>query len=105
MHPRAEPLSRGFRIALIWVKWLGMMGVGNKGRSLSAARFVCANLFAAFLIGLLTSCNSATFSGSVAPADVDVLDKIRSVDILPRQTQPISNSQDNAGQRGQAAVF
>jgi len=62
-------------------------------------------LLAAFFISLLTSCNSATFNGSVAPADIDVLDKVRSIDILPRQTQPIANTQDNAGQRGQAAVF
>ncbi len=81
------------------------MGVGSKSRSLSAARFACANLLAACIIGLLTSCNYATLSGSVAPADVDVLDKVRSVDILPRQTQPVANPQDNAGQRGQAAVF
>jgi general secretion pathway protein D len=56
---------------------------------------------------LLTCCNFATIGrdGSVAPGDIDVLDKVRSLDIMPRQTQQVANTQNNAGQRGRAAVF
>ena len=81
-----------------------MIRVGTQGRSLLAARFVRANLLVACVF-LLASCSYGTLTGSVAPADVDVLDKVRSVDITPRQTQPVAGSQGNAGQRGQSAVF
>jgi general secretion pathway protein D len=56
---------------------------------------------------MLTCCNYATVGkdGSVAPADFDVLDKVRSLDIMPRQTQQVANTQNNAGQHGRAAVF
>ena len=40
-----------------------------------------------------------------APADVDVLDKVRSLDIMPRQTQAVNSVQTNTGQRSRAAVF
>ena len=43
---------------------------------------------------LLSSCNVATIGGSVtAPPDVDVLDKVRSVDITARGDQPVSSIQ------------
>src|SRR6202048_2808590 len=53
---------------------------------------------------LLTSCNSATF-GAGDSGDIDVLDKVRSLDILPRQPQQVNGSQPNAGQRSRAAVY
>jgi general secretion pathway protein D len=53
---------------------------------------------------LLTSCNSATI-GTSDGADIDVLDKVRSLDILPRQPQQVNASQPNAGQRSRAAVY
>src|SRR5260370_15621644 len=53
---------------------------------------------------LLTSCNSATI-GNSNTADIDVLDKVRSLDILPRQPQQVNASQSNAGQRSRAAVY
>jgi hypothetical protein len=58
------------------------------------------------LIGLpaLAACK-LTEGTSVAPADIDVLDKIRSLDIMPRQTQLSDRQGSNAGRRGQAAVF
>jgi general secretion pathway protein D len=40
-----------------------------------------------------------------APADVDVLDKVRSLDIMPRQPQGANAMQTNTGERGRAAVF
>jgi general secretion pathway protein D len=84
-----------------------MSRVGNQGRPLTAARSACTMLLAFGAISLLTSCNYVTVGngGSVAPADVDVLDKVRSVDIMPRQTQAVASTQNNAGQRGRAAVF
>ena len=57
------------------------------------------------VVALLVSCNSVTVGTTTAPADIDVLDKVRSLDILPRQAQPVSNLQPNAGERGRAAVF
>src|SRR5258708_27408153 len=53
---------------------------------------------------LLTSCNSATI-GTGDSGDIDVLDKVRSLDILPRQPQQVNASQLNAGQRSRAAVY
>jgi general secretion pathway protein D len=83
-----------------------MSRVGNQGRSRTAARGVGAILLAFGAIFLLTSCNYATLgNGSVAPPDVDVLDKVRSLDIMPRQTQAAAAAQNNAGQRGRAAEF
>ena len=69
-----------------------------------AARGIFLTLLALGTVSLLTSCNYLT-TGTVAPADIDVLDKVRSVDIMPRQTQPVSAPQTNAGERGRAAVF
>jgi general secretion pathway protein D len=57
------------------------------------------------VISLLASCNSATVGTATAPADIDVLDKVRSLDILPRQAETTSSAQPNTGQRGRAAVF
>ncbi|MBV8280609.1 MAG: type II secretion system secretin GspD [Candidatus Eremiobacteraeota bacterium] len=84
-----------------------MVGVGNQGRCWTAARSPCLIVPALFAISLLTSCNFATLGGggSVAPADIDVLDKVRSIDITPRQTQQVGATQSNAGQRGHSAVF
>jgi len=58
------------------------------------------------LLGLpaLAACK-LTEGTSVAPADIDVLDKVRSLDIMPRQTQLSDRQGSNAGRRGQAAVF
>src|SRR6516164_876604 len=60
-----------------------------------------------FVAAFLMSCNYTTLGGggSVAPADIDVLDKVRSIDITPRQAQQVGATQNNAGQRGRAAVF
>src|SRR3954470_6725062 len=58
------------------------------------------------LLGLpaLAACK-LTEGISAAPADIDVLDKVRSLDIMPRQTQPSDRQGSNVGRRGQAAVF
>src|SRR5580692_2158529 len=81
-----------------------MVRVSDQGRSRTAARSALAMVTAFCAVALLASCNSATV-GTTAPADIDVLDKVRSLDILPRQTQPVSAVQSNGGERGRAAVF
>jgi len=84
-----------------------LSGAGNRGPAWAAVRSACAASFVFCTIILLTSCNYVTVggSGSAAPGDIDVLDKVRSVDIMPRQTQAVASTQNNAGARGRAAVF
>jgi general secretion pathway protein D len=84
-----------------------MVGVSNQRRCWTAARSPCLMILALFAISLLTSCNYTTLGGggSVAPADIDVLDKVRSIDISPRQTQQVAATQNSGGQRGGSAVF
>jgi general secretion pathway protein D len=82
-----------------------MVRVGNQGRSRAAARGFGAISIALLLVGFLTSCNLATLNGSTAPADVDVLDKVRSTDIMPRQPEIVGGVQNNGGQRAKAAVY
>ena len=84
-----------------------MVCISNKSRSCKVARSACSLLLAVCATALLTCCNYATVgtNGSVAPGDIDVLDKVRSIDIMPRQTGQVANTQNNAGQRGRAAVF
>jgi len=50
------------------------------------------------------SCGLATLQ-SPAPADIDVLDKVRSLDILPRQAQSVGATQPKGGERARPAVF
>jgi general secretion pathway protein D len=65
-----------------------MFRFGN--RALYAAVAQCIAIVAVPV--LLSSCNTATLSGTTtAPSDVDVLDKVRSLDILPRGDQPVSS--------------
>jgi len=82
-----------------------MVRVGNQGRSRAAARGFGAISIALFLVSVLTSCNLATVGGSTAPSDIDVLDKVRSADIMPRQPETIGGGQTNVGQRAKAAVY
>jgi general secretion pathway protein D len=81
-----------------------MVRIGNRGRSWTIARSVFAGFAALCAVSVLASCNSATV-GTTAPADIDVLDKVRSLDILPRQAQMASATQANVGERSRAAVF
>src|SRR6202045_1763938 len=76
--------------------------VGNPSRY-PTVRSVCAVMGLLFSL-VLTSCNSATM-GTNDTADIDVLDKVRSLDILPRQPQQVNGSQPNGGQRSRAAVY
>jgi len=82
-----------------------MERVGNQGRSRAAARGVGALAIALFLVSVLTSCNTATMGGTTVPADVDVLDRIRSIDTMPRLPENFGGGQTNAGQRAKASVY
>src|ERR1700730_1513394 len=76
--------------------------VGDQSRY-PTVRSICA-VMALLSFLLLTSCNSATI-GNSDTADIDVLDKVRSLDILPRQPQQVNASQSNGGQRSRPAVY
>src|SRR5215203_7121272 len=80
-----------------------MKRVCNQGRSRRAERRFCA-IVALCAMPLLTSCSYVPL-GSPAPADIDVLDKVRSLDILPRQAQNVGATQPRGGERSRAAVF
>lgn len=80
-----------------------MVRVGNQSRSPTAGRGICA-AFVLLSVGLLASCNSATVTSNTA-GDIDVLDKVRSLDTLPRNPQPIGNDTTNTASRSRAAVF
>jgi general secretion pathway protein D len=80
-----------------------MEHVGNQSRYPTIVRSTCAVIMLSIAL-LLTSCNSATL-GSGDTADIDVLDKVRSLDILPRQPQQVNALQSNADQRVRPAVY
>ena len=69
-----------------------MVRVGILGRYRTIGRNCCVAFILSSLC-LLASCNSATL-GSTTPtvdgAQLDVLDKVKSLDLLPRQSQPIN---------------
>src|ERR1700722_15328996 len=78
-----------------------MVRVGRLGRYptiIGSARAA----FIIFSLGLLVSCNSATINLTNDGAQLDIMDKVRSMDLLPRQPQPTSgiataSSQDRDG--------
>src|SRR5262245_62661196 len=82
-----------------------MVSNGNQRRFWTAA-VQRTFLFAAAVgvAAVLSSCNSATVN-AVAPADVDPLDKIRSLDIMPKQADGVGLGHTDVGQRGRATVY
>jgi general secretion pathway protein D len=81
-----------------------MLRVGNQRRSGTTARGIGATVAAFCALTLLASCNSATI-GTTAPADIDVLDKVRSLDIMPKQAEATGATQTMTGGRARAAVY
>jgi general secretion pathway protein D len=84
--------------------------VGKRSRLLTAARGICAIAVLLLTLTVLASCNLATIGGTAptgnnTPVDLDVLDKVRSLDILPRQPQSVGDAQAGAGTPARAAVF
>src|SRR6202041_2118892 len=74
------------------------------GRYPTIGRSVCV-IFILLSTGLLISCNSATTSSTTDSSQIDVLDKVRSLDILPRQPQPIGAATTSSGQRSRPVTF
>jgi general secretion pathway protein D len=83
-----------------------MVRVGRLGRYPVIRRSTCAAFVLASL-ALLSSCNSATVGSSVEGSNLDISDKIRSLDLLPRQTQPVGSTAAGYGQNrnGNAALY
>jgi general secretion pathway protein D len=80
-----------------------MVRVANPGWSPPVGRSICI-AFMLLSAGLLASCNPVTVS-SGGGADIDVLDKVRSLDTLPRYPQQANAAEANAGLRSRPAVF
>jgi general secretion pathway protein D len=80
-----------------------MVRVANPGWSLPVGRSICIG-FMLLSVVLLASCNSATVN-SGGGLDIDVIDKVRSLDTLPRYPQQANAAETNAGQRSRPVVF
>jgi general secretion pathway protein D len=96
-------------IEYLSLSWNGgnMVSVGNPSRHRVGGRYLWA-IVVILASGLLVSCNSATVgttSGALETSDIDVLDKVRSLDISPRNPQKFGAAQSSGGQRSRAAVY
>jgi general secretion pathway protein D len=78
-----------------------MVRVGKLGRYLTIGRGAHA-AFVILSMGLLASCNPATTSSSPDGAQLDIIDKVRSVDLLPHQPDPVNGVTAVPGQVGSA---
>src|SRR6185437_14730999 len=76
-----------------------MVRVGKPGRYLTIGRSARA-VFIIMSMGLLASCNPATTSSSPDGAQLDIIDKVRSVDLLPKQPEPVNAVMTSSGQGG-----
>ncbi|MBU6463131.1 MAG: type II secretion system secretin GspD [Bradyrhizobium sp.] len=78
-----------------------MVRVGMLGRYRLIGRGICA-AFVLSSMGLLASCNSVTTgtTSTAAGAQIDVLDKVRSLDLLPRQPQATNAAITTSGSSG-----
>src|SRR5579863_882231 len=74
-----------------------MVRVGKPGRYRTIGRSACAVLIL-LSTGLLISCNSATVGISNDGSQLDIMDKVRSLDLLPRQPQPVNGGAATSGQ-------
>src|SRR6267154_975219 len=80
-----------------------MVRVANPGWSPPVGRSISIG-FLLLSVVLLASCNSATVN-SGGGLDIDVIDKVRSLDTLPRYPQQVNAAEANAGQRSRPAMF
>src|SRR5882762_8087096 len=80
-----------------------MVRVANPGWSPPVGRSISIG-FMLLSVVLLASCNSATVN-SGGGLDIDVVDKVRSLDTLPRYPQQVNAAETNAGQRSRPVVF
>jgi general secretion pathway protein D len=80
-----------------------MVRVANPSWPLPVGRSICIALMLSSA-GLLASCNPATVS-SATGSDIDVIDKVRSLDTLPRYPQQATLAKTDADQRARPAMF
>src|ERR1700704_3835981 len=80
-----------------------MVRVANPDWAPPVGRSICT-AFILLSVVLLASCNSATVN-SGGGLDIDVIDKVRSLDTLPRYPQQVNAAEANAGQRSRPALF
>jgi general secretion pathway protein D len=83
-----------------------MASVGKSRPSIAVGRGIGA-AFVASCVALLTSCNSATMGNAngTNTQDIDVIDKVKSLDILPRYPTQAGSSTTSSGPRAQPVVF
>jgi general secretion pathway protein D len=83
-----------------------MVRVGRLGRYPTIRRGVCAAFVLSSLL-VLASCNSATLGTSVDGSQLDITDKVRSIDLLPRQPQSMgaANAASGRNRAGNAAIY
>src|ERR1700733_7967448 len=84
-----------------------MVRVGKLGRYPTIGRGICAALIL-LSTGLLVSCNSAIIGSSNDGSQLDIMDKVRSLDLLPRQPQPVNGGTATSGQNrgsGRPAMY
>jgi general secretion pathway protein D len=74
-----------------------MVRVGKLGRYPTIGRGICAALIL-LSMSLLVSCNSATIGTSNDGSQLDIMDKVRSLDLLPHQPQPVNAGTTTSGQ-------
>src|ERR1700753_6402 len=67
-----------------------MVRVGRLGRYLANTGSARA-AFIVLSLGLLASCNSATINSTNDGAQLDVMDKVRSLDLLPPKPDPTAS--------------
>jgi general secretion pathway protein D len=72
-----------------------MVRVGKSGRYRTIGHSACA-IFVLLSMSMLVSCNSATV-GSNEGSQLDVMDKVRSLDLLPRQSELVDDSTATSG--------
>src|SRR5258707_1837568 len=80
-----------------------MVRVANQGWTPPVGRSISI-AFMLLSAGLLASCNPVTVS-SGSGADTGVIDRVRSLDTLPRYPQQVNAAGANAGQRSRPVVF
>lgn len=80
-----------------------MASVGKGRPPLAVGRGIGAALTMSGVL-LLASCNSATMN-TAETQDIDVIDKVKSIDILPRYPTQAGTSTTSAGPRAQPVVF
>lgn len=80
-----------------------MVGVGNRGLFPSVGRSIGIALVLSSVV-TLASCSPAIFGVNRDP-NIDVTDKVKSIDILPRYPQAAGGAASGAQPRAQPSVF